>query len=77
MIKSAHLLCTQQRLRSAWALSFYCVLNEKLRTQAFPMFQAMNLIGLGGNPGFSESSLSSEHKIKNVNFFPHPFMAQH
>ena len=54
-------VCAQQRLRSVWASaqtdqSLRCVLNGKLRTQAFFMWTAKTLIRLGGCPGWSESS---------------------
>ena len=65
MTKLTKWVCAQRRLRSAWASaqsdqSFRCVLNEKLRTQAFFMRTAKALIRLGGCPGWSESSLGAQ-----------------
>ena len=64
MTKPTKWLCTQRRLRSAWAStqsvqSLRCPLNGYLRTQAFFMWTAKILIRLGGCPGWSESSLST------------------
>ena len=64
MTKPTEWVCTQQRLRSAWAStqsvqSLHCALNRYLRTQAFFMWTAKTLIRLGGGPGWSESSLGA------------------
>ena len=64
MTKPTKWLCAQRRLRSAWASaqsdqSLRCMLNGKLRTQAFFMRTAKTLIRLGGCPGWSESSLGA------------------
>ena len=57
-------LCTQRRLRSAWASaqsdqSLSCALSGSLMTQAFFMRTAKTLIRLDGCPGWSESSLGA------------------
>ena len=64
MTKPSKWLCTQRRLRSAWASaqsyqSLRHVLNGLLRTQAFFMRTAKTLIRLGGCPVWSESSLGA------------------
>ena len=61
MTKPTKWLCPQQRLRSAWTSaqpdqSLCCVLNGKLRTQAFFMQTAKTLIRVGWRPGWSASS---------------------
>ena len=58
-------LCTQQRLRSAWAStqsdqSFRSALKERLRTQGFFMRTGKTLIRLGRCPGWSEYSLGTQ-----------------
>ena len=60
MTKPTKWLCTQWRLRSAWAStqsdqSLCCALNGQLRTQGFFMRTAKALIRLGGCPGWSET----------------------
>ena len=64
MTKPTKWLCSQRRLRSAWASaqsdqSLRCGLNGELRTQAFFMLTAKTLIRLGGCPGWSESLLGA------------------
>ena len=65
MTKPTKWLCTQRRLRSAWASaqsdqSLCCALNRLLWTQAFFVRTAKPLIRLGGCPGWSESSLGAQ-----------------
>ena len=64
MTKPTKWLCTQRRLRSAWASaqsdqSLCCLLNGWLRAQAFFMWTAKTLIRLGRCPGWSQSSLGA------------------
>ena len=58
-------MCTQRRLRSAWASaqsdqSLCSAFHGKLRIQPFFMRTARTLIGLGGCPVWSESSFGAQ-----------------